>query len=111
MPIAQEKFQVLIPCKDAEPEQWATSRNEPAFGQARNKMPPGMDIGSVDCNMPLSLAGSSDVSCDTNVTSLRDGYTRRDMGNCDDQYTGEHVDSFYGDSGGFAERSNYLDRL
>jgi hypothetical protein len=111
MPISQEKFQTIMPYKAETTESWTTERNVSAKGQARNKMPVGMDIGSVDCNMPLTLAGVADVSGDTNPEALRNGFTRRDLGNCEDQFTGEHIDLFYGDSGGFAERNNYLDRI
>jgi len=77
-------------------------------------MPPGMDIGnqcwSEQNTMPLSVAGESDVSKDANPGAFDKGFTKRDMKGTDDQYTGEHVDQFYGDAGGFVERNNYMDR-
>ena len=60
--------------------------------------------------MPLVISGQSDVSQDTNPESLERGFKKREMKGTDDQYTGEHMDHFYGDAGGFVERNNYLDR-
>jgi hypothetical protein len=70
---------------------------------------------------PLVTASDSDVTNSVmQPKHLRDGFTLHDMGNTDDQYTGEGVDQFYGDAtgeddagnrySGFVERNNYLDR-
>jgi hypothetical protein len=95
---------------------------EPVF----NQLPPGIDIdrirGAHDQQMPLVVAGASDVSgvqaaLEFQSTTSR-GTAVHDMGMTDDQYHGEHVDLFYGtaygtggDPDGFVERNNYLDRL
>jgi hypothetical protein len=72
--------------------------------------------------LPLSMrAGETDVSdYVATAESLADGFTRCPMVSTDDQYTGEHVDLFYGTArgsddtaevyDGFVERNNYLDR-
>jgi hypothetical protein len=125
----QEKFQITVPGKEEQGEPWASfeSAREPQGipdwrsrkttdidGRKFNSMPPGMDISNQlyaeICPMPLSMAGESDVSADTNPTSFAEGFKKREMHGTDDQYTGEHVDQFYGDAGGFVERNNYLDR-
>lgn len=119
----QEKFQISAPSSCAEKEEgWASFSSVrqdqscvPQGEKAKlNYAPPGMDISnqySVEINdMPLGLAGTTDISADTNPMALANGFTRREMKGIDDQYTGEHVDLFYGDAGGFAERNNYLDR-
>jgi predicted Zn-dependent protease len=134
---AQEKIQLTVPIKDEAGEGWvsfAEARQSqacvPSFcgvdNNARdvskfNNMPPGMDIDNQNAldlhQMPLSMAGETDVSADTNDKSFAKGFTRRDMRGIDDQYTDEHVDLFYGevvDENGkcsFLERNNYLDRL
>lgn len=125
----QEKFQITIPARDEDGEQWQTFeqnrdvRNLPEWcnydaeevdGRKFNMLPPGMDISnqwrSEINQQPMVMAGESDVSKDTNPAAWRYGYTKRKMRGTDDQYTGEHVDHFYGDAGGFVERNNYLDR-
>jgi hypothetical protein len=77
-------------------------------------MPPGMELDNQSSlemhQMPLSMAGETDVSKDTNPESFREGFKRVDMKGTDDLYTGEHTDLWYGDAGGFVERNNYLDR-
>lgn len=126
----QEKMQITVPAKDEAGEGWASfqsardSQSEvPQFcpntsadpdGNKFNKMPPGMDISNQNSaeinNMAFVMAGESDVSKDTNPGAFDNGFTKRQMKGTDDQYTGEHVDHFYGDAGGFVERNNYLDR-
>lgn len=126
----QEKFQITVPAAPAPDEPWISAdvvrqsqAKTPHFNNERaddvglprlNQMPPGMDIDD-QCSfeihsMPLVMSGSSDVSKDTNPQSFNRGFTKREMKGSDDQYTGEHVDHFYGDAGGFCERNNYLDR-
>lgn len=128
--LAQEKFQITVPGKIEGDEPWASAASArrsqadvPSFcpatsdqtdGSKFNYMPPGMEIDS-QCiaqinNMPHSMAGESDVSKDTNSESFAKGFSKRPMKGTDDLYTGEHVDHFYGDAGGFVERNNYLDR-
>ena len=115
----QEKFQITVPAKDENGEGWTTfaSARETAGTDTTclNDMPPGMDIGhqhgSQQRPMQFVLAGCSDVSCeDVSPKALSEGFSSKRMKGCDDQYTGEHVDHFYGDAGGFVERNNYLDR-
>lgn len=133
----QEKFQSTMPPKPEKDHEWRTfssarSTGEAGFAHSNNKdataditmktnfMPPGMDISNQRNkriqNMPLSMAGETDVSNDTNPASFAKGFKRRDMGNTDDQYTGEHQDLFYGSAEdeegnvGFVERNNYMDR-
>ena len=117
----QEKFQISVPNKPEGPEPWADFKSSrqsqadvPQGNDQFNAMPPGMEIADQCCldlsNMPMSMAGESDVSADTNPTSFAEGFKKREMKGVDDQYTGEHVDLFYGDAGGFVERNNYLDR-
>jgi len=113
----QEKFQITVPAKEEQGEPWAdfnANRDLRGMEHPTVFMPPGMDITN-QCltqqeNMPLSMAGESDVSKDTNPESFECGFKKREMKGTDDQYTGEHVDHFYGDAGGFVERNNYLDR-
>ncbi len=77
---------------------------------------PGLNLQNQN-QMTRAMAGSTDFSADTNPEAFDKGFTRRDMRGADDQYTGEHVDHFYGETVdedgkvGFAERNNYLDRL
>lgn len=128
----QEKIQITVPTKDAEPaEGWASFESArdsqagvPSFkgrtnqdldGNKFNMMPPGMELNnqcSTEINrMPFVMSGEGDVSKDTNPTAFANGFTKREQKGTDDQYTGEHVDQFYGDAGGFVERNNYLDRI
>lgn len=128
----QEKIQITVPTKDAEPaEGWASfesSRDSqadvPSFkgrtnqdldGNKFNMMPPGMEIDnqcSTEINpQPFVMSGQLDVSKDVNPQAFAEGFTKREQKGTDDQYTGEHVDQFYGDAGGFVERNNYLDRI
>lgn len=116
----QEKFQVIVPCKEEDGEQWATfesARDVRVSGVPGilNAMPPGMDVAnqtlSEQRQQPLSIGGATDVSKDASSAAMLQGFTKRSMRGTDDCYTGEHVDHFYGDAGGFAERNNYLDRI
>lgn len=126
----QEKFQVIVPTKEEDGEQWASFESSRDIGRETdwcstcaddvddrkfNIMPPGMDISNQTLtqqrSQELSMAGATDVSKDTNPNAFAQGFTKRKMRGTDDAYTGEHVDHFYGDAGGFAERNNYLDRI
>ena len=114
----QEKFQILAPGKDEAGESWVSAANARHTTEMTDKFNyplPGMDISNQHFTeqhqMPLVASGENDVSKDVNPSAFRDGFTKREMKGCDDQYTGEHLDLFYGDSGGFVERNNYLDRL
>jgi hypothetical protein len=125
----QEKFQITVPAKEEAEEPWVSfesSRdlhNVPEWcsvaindvdGSKFNQLPPGMDISNQMrkqiTGMPMTMAGETDVSKDVNPGAFAKGFTKREMKGTDDQYTGEHVDHFYGDAGGFVERNNYLDR-
>ena len=114
----QEKFQIMVPGKPEGEEGWASfesARQSQGNVCAENRMPPGMEMANQDDteqnSMPLSLSGRSDVSAHmASRKALEDGFSKLPMKGCDDQYTGEHVDHFYGDAGGFVERNNYLDR-
>lgn len=115
----QEKFQITVPTKTEDGEGWVdfktTRRTTGTDTECLNDMPAGMDIGNQHSTeqhqMPFVLAGRSDVSGRlADQKALDTGYTKVGMKGCDDQYTGEHVDHFYGDAGGFVERNNYLDR-
>lgn len=110
----QEKFQITVPGKREDEDEggWVN----PAH--VSKQMPQGKFNVIPDLNaegtkvMPFSLAGITDVSCgQLSAESVGKGFEKVDMKGCDDQYTGEHVDHFYGDAGGFAERNNYLDRM
>jgi FtsP/CotA-like multicopper oxidase with cupredoxin domain len=126
----QEKFQVIVPVKEEGEDPWVSQasqrdlRGMEAWSNATstqedyrkfNLPPPGMEIEnqfrSQRDNMPLSMEGETDVSKDANAQSLARGFKKQEMRPSDDCYTGEHVDHFYGDAGGFVERNNYLDRI
>jgi hypothetical protein len=124
-----EKLQITVPYSEKEDDgnQWAdantarvnTGNTPPEDGEKFNRLP----STSVGVNEEVSefahgFGGDTDVSGDgLDPASLKAGYKRRDMKGTDDQYSGEHVDLFYGEAVdekgnvGFAERNNYLDRL
>lgn len=138
----QEKFQLTIPetpsAKEEGEHRWADFKSARSTGEAGfqhvdnasstgtafeklNYLPPGMDISNQKRkrinNMPLSMAGATDVSADVNDKYFEEGFQCYDLAGTDDQYSGEHMDLFYGeatdpDTGrtGFVERNNYLDR-
>lgn len=127
MPSLQEKFQISppLPKRDEADDKWVTAESqrhprEEGWTSHKssdvdmrrfNEMPEDMEICQISGNkMPLRLSGESDVSGDVNSAALRDGFKKIEMDSIDDQYTGEHMDLFYGDAGGFVERNNYLDR-
>ncbi len=122
----QEKFQITIPGKREPDEQWVDSTSQrnttgvkrPFLNQRFNEMPVGYDASSIKDEFTTVFDGSQDVSngmfTDTNLAK---GFQPLNMKGDDDQYTGEHVDHFYGiaygDDGeeGFAERNNMCDRI
>lgn len=125
----QEKFQITVPTKKEDGEGWVSQESQrDTAGTVEwcstsiadvdrtpfNHMPAGMDVTNQQMsehrNMPLTLAGATDVSNHVTPKVLTTGFARLEMKGTDDQYTGEHVDHFYGDAGGFVERNNYLDR-
>lgn len=126
----QEKFQTIVPGRVEQGESWVSfesqrdTRGLKGFSPknavdvdlstALADTPPGMEMSnqrsSQQDNMPLSMAGATDVS-DCTTTGFANGFKKLEMKGTDDCYTGEHVDHFYGDAGGFAERNNYLDRI
>lgn len=115
----QEKFQVILPPQPNEDDgtEWVTadSARKTSREIPRNEMP-GLDLPNEN-QMLRQIAGCTDFSYDTNPKAMAEGYTRREMNGSDDQYTGEHVEHFYGEvvdekgNTGFVERNNYLDRL
>lgn len=138
MPNLQEKFQISAPRRPAPDHNWATAesaRNAGAPGMLHvnntgvadapmvkfNYTPPGPEIDNqVRARirpMPLVISGQDDVSKDVNPEAFAKGFTRRHLDGADDQYTGEHMDLFYGEARtengdvGFVERNNYLDRI
>ena len=124
----QEKFQITVPTKEEAGEKWVTFNSQrdtegsprPDHGEKFNKMPPGMDIGNQEnrTDFKHGFGGDTDVSGgNVNDAALGGrGFTRLKMKGTDDQYSGEHVDLFYGcvedekGNEGFCERNNYLDR-
>ena len=133
-----EKFQITAPPEPEPGHTWTTldtyrrtgeagfahSTTKNAFGVSSaqfNEMPPGEDISNTPRkrinNMPLSMAGETDVSNNVTTENLHRGFFRAPMQGTDDQYSGEHIDLFYGEvedelgNCGFVERNNYLDRL
>ena len=108
----QEKFQITVPGKEEAGEGWVKPNHiSKPMPQGKFNVIPDVNAEGTK-GMPLSLAGETDVSCcQVNAEALGKGFEKIDMKGCDDQYTGEHVDHFYGDAGGFAERNNYLDRM
>ena len=125
----QEKFQITVPAKEEAGEPWVTADSQRFMGRQMawcpanaidqdprkfNLPPPGMELANqwrIDIEQQaLVMSGATDVSKDTNPMAFAQGYTKREMKAIDDQYTGEHIEHFYGDAGGFVERNNYLDR-
>jgi hypothetical protein len=106
----QEKFQITVPGKSEDEGGWVNPTHVSKPVTKFNVVPDNNVEGTKA--MPLSLAGATDISCgQLSAESVSKGFEKIEMKSCDDQYTGEHVDHFYGDAGGFAERNNYLDRM
>ncbi len=127
----QEKFQITAPSNkndDANEEKWVTPNSQQIHPgdlsvHVLNQLPTvNLDSPVMGYNggMPLVLAGATDVTDCVSGNALKDGFVHHNMEGTDDQYTGEHVDLFYGeavgtnDAGhevvGFIERNNMLDR-
>jgi hypothetical protein len=120
-----EKFQITVPFKQDESEGWATVEsvriNEgvttPEHGAKFNRMPVVQAPTARD-HFVHGFGGDTDVSgSNINPESLEVGYQRKELKATDDQYSGEHVDLFYGEvkdengKASFVERNNYLDRM
>lgn len=121
----QEKFQVSIPHpKPEDGEGWVfvDSILKTVEIHQFNRMP-STEIRErmlEKQGMRLVTAGESDVTNVQSAKCYQHGFTLHDMDGVDDQYTGEHVDHFYGEAAGtddaghtytgFVERNNYLDR-
>jgi hypothetical protein len=118
----QEKFQITVPYKGEEDDnhfvdlksQRVLYQSEPEnFRIGQNRV---YDATSPREKFVQGFGGDTDVSNGCDAKSLDRGYHRMDMGGTDDQYTGEHMDLFYGEvvdekgQSGFVERNNYLDR-
>ena len=105
-----ERFQITVPAKEeaGEPFVMPESARRSRSSQFAGEMPVGDMLPGA--NFPQALAGENDPT-DPGRAALPEGKVKLPMGGADDMYTGEHVDHFYGDAGGFAERNNYLDRL
>lgn len=113
-----EKSQITVPTKEEAGEPWVSFDSQrdtagvvhPGLQAKFNQMPVGYDATCYRDKFGYSFGGDDDVSGGITPKSLDKGFERKDMKGTDDIYTGEHVDLFYGDAGGFVERNNYLDR-
>lgn len=120
-----EKFQITVPYKETGGEPWADVKTvrthkgvtQPEDGNKFNHMPIGYDGAADETGFVHGFGGDTDVSKVITNKSLRTGFHRADMKGTDDQYSGEHMDLYYGEAVdeagnvGFVERNNYLDRL
>ena len=127
-----EKFQITVPYsekKDDDGDKRVSAESQHVnhgvihrgAADKFNSPPPGMEIDNAlrgpDPCFQGGFGGNMDVSSEL-VTSdtLCKGFARLDMLATDDQFSGEHVDLFYGEAVsetgevGFVERNNYLDR-
>jgi hypothetical protein len=135
----QEKFEILLPAAPNEDDgnAWASfesARNTKRSGQLHRNNTTSAEETDMKFNytptttqarqerlddtpFPRTMAGTTDVSADANPEAFAQGFKRHPMAGCSDEYSGEHVDLFYGeaigDDGneGFVERNNYLDRI
>lgn len=109
-----EKFQVIGPAplnENEDYESWVSFESARVpFPQDYLQLPPELIQEPALMQMPLLVAGQTDVTNASETPTLRAGYLKHDMVAADDMYTMEHQDLFYGDAGGFVERNNYLDR-
>ena len=123
-----EKFQITLPPKKDIPDQWVTAQSQhintghdvqmnPDHGEKFNIMPVGYDATCSRDKFVYGFGGDTDVSDGMNPKAMMRGYNRVPMKGTDDQYSGEHIDLFYGEAEdedgnvGFVERNNMLDRL
>jgi len=139
-----EKFQITVPysekghaLEDKDEGKWVSFESaryvddnpQPNHGNKFNIIPDadifrslqenGKDTRSN--NFKQGYGGNTDVSAPPVFKDMEKtahlGFARLDMKATDDQYSGEHVDLFYGEAVdefgnvGFAERNNYLDRI
>lgn len=112
MKVYQEKFQITAPLKEEGAEPWVNVKStQVKYPQNDLRMPTTGLEEPVTTNMPLSLAGKTDVTDALTTKALDRGFTKHDMLMTDEEYTGEHTSAWYGDAGGFIERNNLLDRM
>ncbi len=107
---------MTVPSGDFGCANQASARNDPPYTSDMQEW-----VIKENGGMDMTLMSESDITKSVVARkSLMDGFTLHDLGNTDDQYTGEGVDHFYGDAEGeddgknrytgFVERNNYLDR-
>lgn len=117
----QERLQITLPRPKVTDngEGWASvesvhtnkGNTQPEESNKFNRMPLDV-IDDGRSEFVQGFGGNTDVSgMDINPASLNDGFSKRPMGPAQELYTGEMIDLFYDDAGGFAERNNYLDRI
>lgn len=119
-----EKFQITVPVKSEGSAEFVSFesvrvRNHVKSGPAAkmNEMPKVdlQDLGGH--GFATGYGGDTDVSDGVTDATLKEGFKRKTMAGDDDQYSGEHIDLFYGEvedekgNVGFVERNNYLDRI
>lgn len=106
----QEKMQMVAKRPKQPSNEWSSlASNRKVTSQTKLQMPGKQDYMEA---MPFTI-DSSPLTPDGSVTAkeLSQGYGNGKMMPTDDNFTNEHYDEFYADAGGFAERSNYLDRI
>lgn len=110
-----EKLQITAPAplnENSDYESWVSfASTRVVFPQDHLLLPPGEIQEPALVDMPLTVAGQTDVTNASEIATLRAGFLKHDMVATDDQYQMEHEDLFYGDAGGFVERNNLLDRI
>ena len=118
----QEKFQITAPYKGEEDEnKFVDFKSQRVIYQGSLEQLNRGSNRTYDATSPRDkfvqgFGGDTDVSNGCDAPSLNRGYHRLELDGADDQYTGEHVDLFYGEAvdekgrAGFVERNNYLDR-
>lgn len=123
MALLQEKFQVTAERPKKSSHEWVSdksARRAKSESMDLNRLPPGTDIDAqslIDSPpIPRVMSGETDVTQDWNASAVKNGFKRFDVKPTDDSYTGEHVDTFYGEAVsdgdvGFVERGNLLDRI
>jgi hypothetical protein len=81
-----------------------------------NILPCGMDLEDPATTFVYGFGGDTDATNNVTTASLKTGFEYDPMAPTDDQYSGEHIEMFYGEAFGddrrvgFVERNNYLDR-